>query len=632
LQERLQGRTHSARYERPALRADGSKIEIEIFGTAMTHQGRPAVIGLMIDITERKRAEMSARRAALVYQHTTEAMVVTDDQGVVQDINPAFTAITGYEATDIIGRRMNLLSSGRQDRAFYQALWARLKETGSWSGDICNRRKSGEEYMERLTISTSYQEDGSVHSHIGLFADVTEKRRREASIWQQAHFDHLTGLPNRQMFQQNLQQGMEQSRASGLPLALVFLDLDLFKEVNDSLGHDAGDELLRQVARRLQACVRRSDQVARLGGDEFTLILRDLKHPADAHPICRKVLQAVAQPYELSSGTVQISVSAGVTCYPRDGDDSVALLKHADLAMYAAKDKGRNQFCEFTPSMEQDAQDRRLLLRDLRQGLDEGEFTLHYQPIVHMQSGRTVKAEALLRWNHSVRGQVSPAQFIPLAEESGLILPLGDWVFQEATRQLAQWRTELDHGLQISVNVSPVQLQSNKQQPQAWLQHLHARQLPSNALVMELTESVLMEADKETGSQLQALQALQAAGMELALDDFGTGYSSLSYLKRLDIDYLKIDRSFVNQLTPGNEDNVLCEAIIVMAHQLGIRVVAEGVETQEQHDILRAAGCDYGQGYWYCRPVSAADFGARLREERARHTDTDAATLMAAAI
>ena len=629
VQERLQGRVHSARYERTALRADGTRLEIEIFGAAMTLRGRPAVIGMMLDISERKRAEASARRAALVYQHTTEAMVVTDAQGVVLDTNPAFTAVTGYASHEVVGRRMNMLSSGRQNRAFYQTLWASLKEKGQWSGDIWNRRKNGEEFVERLTINTSYNEDGSVNCHIGLFADVTEKRRREASIWHQAHHDHLTQLPNRQMFHQELARSMELTRISGQAFALVFLDLDMFKEVNDSFGHDVGDELLSQVAQRLRNCVRGTDKLARLGGDEFTLILHHITRLEDAHTACSKVLHSVARPYTLKGGVVQISASAGVTFFPRDGDDGVALLKHADLAMYAAKNKGRNQFCEFVPTMEQAAQERRLLLRDLQQALDKGEFHLHYQPIVDMKSQRTVKAEALLRWDHGVRGRVGPAQFIPLAEESGLIAPLGDWVFQQAARQLAQWRAEIAPELEVNVNVSPVQLHSSGAQAQTWLQLLSELQLPPQALAMELTEYVLMEANKDTNAKLQALQT---AGMQLALDDFGTGYSSLSYLKRLDIDYLKIDRSFVSQLTPGSEDNVLCEAIIVMAHQLGIRVVAEGVETREQHDILHAAGCDYGQGYWYCRPVDAETFGARLREEQASPAQTEDPTLMAAAI
>lgn len=629
VRERLQRRVHSARYECTALRADGSRMEIEIFGTTMTLHGRPAVIGMMLDITERKHAARSARRAALVYQHTCEAMVVTDAQGVVVDVNPAFTEVTGYAAHEVVGQRMNLLSSGRQGRAFYQALWSSLKETGQWSGDLWNRRKNGEEFIERLTISTSYNEDGSVNCHIGLFADVTTQRQQEASIWHQAHHDHLTQLPNRQMFQQELNRSMAHTRVSGQSFALVFLDLDMFKEVNDTFGHDVGDELLGQVAQRLRSCVRSTDKLARLGGDEFTLILHHIKQLDDVHAACSKVLRSVAQPYQLKGGVVQISASAGVTFFPRDGDDGVALLKHADQAMYAAKTKGRNQYCEFAPAMEQEAQERRLLLRDLQQALDKGELSLHYQPIVDMRSQRTIKAEALVRWHHGVRGPVSPAQFIPLAEESGLIVQLGDWVFQEAARQLAQWRADIDPELEMNVNVSPVQLRSCGAQAQTWLQQLNDLQLPPHALAMELTEHVLMEANKDTNAKLQALQT---AGMQLALDDFGTGYSSLSYLKRLDIDYLKIDRSFVSQLTPGSEDNVLCQAIIVMAHQLGIRVVAEGVETQEQHDILHAAGCDYGQGYWYCRPANAEDFAIRLREERSRRAAPEDPMLMAAAI
>ena len=614
VRDRLEGRVHSARYERQLVRADGSTCDIEIFGTTMRYQGRPAVIGMMLDISERKRTEASMRRASLVYQHTREAMVVTDAHGVVLDINPAFTRVTGYEAHEILGQRLNRLSSGRHDRAFYQTLWASLKEHGSWSGDIYNRRKNGEEYIEQLTITTSYNEDGSVNCHIGLFSDVTEQRRAEASIWHQAHYDHLTQLPNRQMFQQNLLHSMERARQSGKPFALVFLDLDFFKEVNDTFGHDEGDELLRQVARRLQSCVRSTDLVARLGGDEFTLILQDLSHAVDAHPICRKVLHAVAQPYELGSNTVHISVSAGLTFYPRDGHDGVDLLKHADLAMYAAKEKGRNQFCEFTPPMEQEAQNRRLLLRDLQQGLDGQEFELHYQPIVEIASGRIVKAEALIRWNQPLRGVVSPGEFIALAEESGLIVPLGDWVFQQAAQQVAQWRTTLAPAFELSVNVSPVQLHASEQSVQDWIARLDALQLPGSALVVEITERVLLEAGKEADAKLQALQK---ANIQLALDDFGTGYSSLSYLKRFDIDYIKIDRSFVSHLTRGSDDTVLCQAIIVMAHQLGIHVVAEGVETQEQHEILHEAGCDYGQGYWYCRPVPASEFTERLRESLA---------------
>ncbi len=349
--EWLSGRAARTRYECVARRRDGDPIELEIFGSLMSLHGRPVLIGIMFDITERKRAEASARRASLVYAHTHEAMVVTDANGVIQDINPAFTAVTGYGAEDVIGRTMAVLSSGRHDKDFYRAMWARLRETGRWSGDIHNRRKSGEEYVERLSINTSYNQDGSVNCRIGLFSDVTEKRRREASIWHQAHYDHLTQLPNRQMFQENLRRSIEHSRQGGLPFALAFLDLDLFKEVNDTLGHDAGDQLLRLVARRLGECVRSSDMVARLGGDEFTLIVRDIRNPDDVLPLCGKVLESLAQPYALGDSVARISASMGVAFYPRDGDSASELLRAADLAMYAAKEHGRNQCLVYEAGM-----------------------------------------------------------------------------------------------------------------------------------------------------------------------------------------------------------------------------------------------------------------------------------------
>ncbi|ODU39939.1 MAG: diguanylate cyclase [Comamonas sp. SCN 67-35] len=610
--ERLSGRTHSARYECKALRADGTPIDVEVFGSAMRLGQAPATIGMLIDIGQRKRAEASMRRANIVYQSTRDAIVVTDADGVVQDINPAFTTITGYTPADILGRRMNLLSSGKHDRPFYQAMWESLEATGSWSGDIYNRRKKGEDFIEHLEISTAYNDDGSVACRVGLFSDVTEERTREASIWHQAHFDHLTGLANRQMFEQRLSAGMEHARASGLPMALVFLDLDLFKEVNDTFGHDEGDALLQEVSRRLLTCVRATDQVARLGGDEFTLILKDVQHESDVARVCEKVLQAIVQPYELRHNTVHISVSAGIAFYPSDASASAQLLRHADLAMYASKEQGRNRFLRFEPEMLREEQWRLQLLHELEKGLEREQFMLHYQPIVEMATLRTVKAEALVRWAHPLHGMVSPAEFIPAAEESGLIVALGDWVFREAARQLAEWRHTVWDGFSLSVNVSPRQLHASEQHVQDWLGWLRQLSLPTDNLTVEITEGVLLDVDKATSAKMLELQA---AGLKVALDDFGTGYSSLSYLKRFTIDFLKIDRSFVSKLPDSGEDRVLCNAIIAMAHQLGIRVIAEGVETREQHEFLRAQGCDLGQGYWYGRPMSADALRERLVHE-----------------
>lgn len=605
----------ASHYEIKARRSDGSPVELEIFGSLMSLHGQPTVIGMMLDIGARKQAEISLRRAALIYEQTSEAMVITDADGIVQDINPAVTAVTGYGAAELIGKRMSILSSKRQNQDFYRDMWNSLIKTGRWRGDIWNRRKSGEEFVESLTINTTYNEDGSVNCRIGLFSDVTEKRQHEASIWRQAHFDHLTQLPNRQMFYDNLQRSIAHSQSNGLPLAVVFLDLDFFKEINDTFGHDVGDELLRLVATRLSGCVRNGDQAARLGGDEFTLIIQNLRQLDDVRTVCTKVLESVAQPYVLSNHTVHVSASMGVTFYPRDGTDASELLKHADLAMYTSKEKGRNQYCFFSPSMQENAQMRRDMLRDLQLGLDSMQFTLHYQPIVEMHSQSIIKAEALMRWHHPQHGLVSPADFIPLAEDSGLIVPMGDWAFHHAARQLARWRKELDYGFEVSVNVSPVQFEPGGLDSQAWITSLEALDLPGSAVTIEITERLLMDADEGARSRLLALQE---ADIQVALDDFGTGYSSLSYLKRFNVDLLKIDQSFVFNLTRESEDLVLCQAIIAMAHQLGMKVVAEGVSTQEQHEILLEAGCDYGQGFWYARPMPPDDLTDLIRAQQSQ--------------
>lgn len=617
---RLAGEVHSERYEEKAVRADGSLFDVEVFGSVMHHQGHSAIIGMMIDISERKQAEAATLRAALIFEHASEAMVITNPKGVALAVNPSFVKITGYRPEEIIGHKLSKISSGKHDKEFYAELWDSLKVKGTWYGDIHNRRKDGSAYIEHLTITTSYNHDGSVNSYIGLFSDVTELRRQEHTIWQQAHYDQLTQLPNRQMFQKNLLSSLEQGREKSQAFALVFLDLDFFKEVNDTFGHDEGDILLCQVARRLQNCIRPQDMVARLGGDEFTLILHQMTNAEDIYPLCTKILQAVAQPYHLSNHSVHISVSAGVTFYPSYGQDETTLLKQADLAMYAAKNKGRNQYCLFDPSMEQEMQNRRLLLRDLQLGLERQEFELHYQPIVQMQTRRTVKAEALIRWNQPVRGRVGPDTFIPLAEESGLIVPMGDWIFTTAAQQLAQWRSTLAPDFCLSINVSPIQLHSTELNHQRWLATMSELGLPGQSLILEITERVLLESDQLSNSKLNALLA---SGIELALDDFGAGYSSLSYLKHLELDIIKIDRSFVSHLSRDSEDYVLCRAIIVMAHQLGLKVVAEGVESQTQHQLLLEAGCDFGQGYWYSKPLTAQDLGQRLQQEQQQLLDDD---------
>ncbi|HUH60645.1 MAG TPA: EAL domain-containing protein [Candidimonas sp.] len=604
VRQRLAGDIGGGRHERRGRRKDGSSIVVEIFGSQMELDGERVVMGIAMDITQRKETEASARMASLVYETSSDAMVVTDANGVIIDVNPAFSSITGYAALDVLGGRLSILSSGRHDKSFYKAMWHALTTTGKWQGDVWNRRKNGEEYAERLTISTSYNDDGSVRCRIGLFSDITKKKQSDAFIWRQANYDHLTGLPNRQLFQDRLDRAIARSQRSGLPIALVFLDLDFFKDVNDTLGHGMGDELLKQVANRLGKCVRATDTVARLGGDEFTIIIGELHDTDVVERICHQTLKALAEPYQLGGEVASISTSMGVTLFPADAANAQELLKNADLAMYAAKDKGRNQFSYFTSAMQEHANSRRQLTRDLVGALDENQFVLHYQPIVDLRTGKICKAEALIRWEHPKLGQVSPAEFIPFAEDSGMIVGIGDWVFHEAARRTAQWRNS-HANFQISVNVSPAQFVADGLDCRKWLAYLEKLHLPGDSIVIEITERLLMDAGPDVSGNLLAFRD---AGLQVALDDFGTGYSSLSYLKKFHIDYIKIDQSFVRNLAPDTDDLVLCEAIVVMAHRLGLKVVAEGVETASQRDLLMAAQCDYAQGYFFSRPIPANQF------------------------
>ena len=612
IRKRLSGEIQEVHYERQARKKDGSLIDIEVFGSRMRIDGRDATIGIMLDISKRKKAEMSEHLMTLVYQYSSEGMVISDVNGVIVTVNPAFTEITGYLPDEVIGNKLNILSSGRHDHAFYQTMWRAINTDGHWRGEVWNRRKSGEVYVELLTINTAYNEDGTVFRRIGVFSDITERKQSEAVVWQQANFDFLTRLPNRHMFHDRLQQEITKSHRAGLPLALLFLDLDQFKEVNDTLGHDIGDRLLKQAAQRLSSCVRESDTVARLGGDEFTIILSELKDVNVVKRIGQNILEKLAQPFMLEGEEVFISASIGITLYPDDATEIENLIKNADQAMYAAKDHGRNQLHYFARSMQEAAQSRRWLQRDLRGALADNQFRLHYQPIVNLANGSIEKAEALIRWQHPVRGLISPAEFIPIAEDTGMIIEIGDWVFRQAARQVALWRSTHCSHFQISVNTSAVQFRRGGIVHDEWLGHLRGLGLPGSSIAIEITERLLMDAGT---SVTDKLRIFRAAGIQVALDDFGTGYSSMSYLKKFDIDYLKIDQSFVRNLAPASDDMALCEAIIVMAHKLGMKVIAEGIETEQHRDLLAAAGCDYGQGYLFSKPMAAEEFQAFLQPD-----------------
>lgn len=580
----------------------GKVVERDANGKALR------MIGTQSDISERKEAEESLRLAALVFENSSEGVTITDADGVILAVNPAFTELTGYTAEEVVGKNPRLLSSGRQDAAFYQAMWRQLINSGHWAGEIWNRRKDGELYAEWLSINTSFNPDGSVHRRVGLFSDITKRKKSEELIWRQANYDFLTNLPNRRMFRDRLEQAIKKAHRANLSVALMFIDLDHFKQVNDTLGHDMGDVLLKEATQRLSRCVRNTDTVARLGGDEFAVILDELDDPKIAERVAQNILQNLAEPFTLGREQAYISASIGVSFYPKDAAEIDELLKDADQAMYAAKDHGRNCHRYFAQSMQEAAQNRMQLTTDMRHALTEDQFLVYYQPIVELKSGRLIKAEALIRWQHPTRGLVNPVDFIPFAEDSGLIVGIGRWVLQTACAQTMAWRAQGLALPQITVNVSARQFYEGNFQDVV-REILDETRLPPEDLELEITEGMLMH-DMEQA--VSTVQALWKVGVHISEDDFGTGYSSLNYLKRFPIHTLKIDKSFVRDIGRNADDTALVAAIIAMAHSLHLTVVAEGVETEQQLDFLRQQGCNHCQGFWFAKPMPAQEFAAYL--------------------
>lgn len=557
------------------------------------------------DITERKQAEERLRLADLVYQNSSEAMIIVNDENAILSVNPAFSAITGYSQDEVIGRNPKLLSSGKHDADFFRNMWGKLDSSGYWQGDIYNRHKSGEIYVERLTINNVYDDAGNLIRRVGLFSDITEKKKSEEQIWYQANYDPLTELPNRRLFADRLQQEIRKAKRENYVLALLFLDLDRFKEVNDHYGHKIGDILLVEAARRVSGAVRETDTVARLGGDEFTVILSEIIDISDVDRIAQSIIDALCQPFFFNQDQVYISASIGIALYPSDTTQGDDLVRYADQAMYAAKNKGRNGFCFFMPSMQEASQNRMAILTQLHLALQHLEFEVYYQPIVDLQSGAIYKAEALVRWHQPGEGLIGPANFIPIAEEHGLIDQIGQWVFHQVVDQLKVWQSSHQANLQISLNVSPLQFQCTGNFVEDWLRYLENAGVAPDRIIIEITEGVLLEANSKAKEKLSVFVD---NAMPIAIDDFGTGYSSLSYLTKFNIDFLKIDKSFVSNLTPDSHDFDLIKAIISMAHQLDLKVIAEGVETELQRDLLVEMGCDFAQGYLYSKPVIADEF------------------------
>ncbi|MDO8261977.1 MAG: EAL domain-containing protein [Gallionella sp.] len=555
-------------------------------------------------------------RLRTTFETAMDAVVQMDDRGIITVWNPQAENIFGWSQEEAVGRALHETIIPPQYREAHLRGLERFLLSGE--GPILNSRielvglhRDGHEFPVELTvvpIKTKGKREFSA-----FIRDITKKKESDDLIWKQANFDTLTGLPNRHMLHDRLVQEIKKADRAELKIALLFIDLDKFKEVNDTLGHSMGDILLVETARRIGGCVRETDTVARLGGDEFTVVLAELDDSSNVERVAENIRQKLAEPFHLGDKMAYISASIGITLYPDDAAGIEDLLKNADQAMYAAKDKGRNRFDYFTPSMQQTAQIRLRLINELRGALAGNQFRVYYQPIVDLATGRINKAEALIRWQHPELGMVSPAQFIPLAEETGMIVEIGDWVFKESARQLKRWRARYNAGLQISVNVSPVQFSGSACLCKAWLIYLQGLDLPGQSLCIEITEGLLLNA--ETGIT-DKLIGFRDAGIQMAIDDFGTGYSAMSYLKKFDIDYLKIDQTFVRDLVTDPDDMALSEAIIVMAHKLGLKVIAEGVETEEQRKLLADAGCDHAQGYLFSRPVPADEFEKLLKDGR----------------
>lgn len=559
------------------------------------------------NLTQRIRTEAQTasvlRLYATVFTNASEGMIITDENARIAAINPAFTAITGYETADVVGHTPALLGSGIHDREFYDVMWRQLRDTGQWAGEIWNRRKDGSVYPEWLSITAVGGDAHTPEHYIGIFSDVTERKEAEARIQHLAHHDALTGLPNRLLMSDRIDQALRRASRENEKFALLFIDLDRFKNINDTLGHDVGDGLLIQVAERCHRVVRESDTVSRQGGDEFVILLNDLKSPQDARHIALKLIEVLGQPYQLDQHELAVTASIGIAMYPGDGDTPSALMRCADAAMYRAKAEGRNRAEFYASDLETASLGLLLMENQLRGALERGELRVHYQPKIDAQLGDCTGLEALLRWQHPELGLLLPGRFIPTAEDSGLIAPIGGWVLDEVCRQLREW---IDAGLEpprIAVNLSAHQFAS--QDVEAMVSSaLRRHGVPIGLLELELTETMLMRNPKRTAELLRRLRSL---GLTLSIDDFGTGYSSLGYLHMFPVQELKIDASFVRDIQPSGSRGKIAKAIIALAHELGLTVVAEGVETPYQCEFLLSQGCDQLQGYLFSRPVPPED-------------------------
>jgi diguanylate cyclase (GGDEF)-like protein/PAS domain S-box-containing protein len=572
--------------------------------TLYDKDGEPIVSrGTVQDITEQKVAQQQVNLYASVFINSPEAIIITDRDNCIIAANPALTELTGYAFEELEGVNPNILASGLTPPEVYQEMWDSLQESGFWQGELIDRTKEGKVYPKWTTIAAIRDEQDRITHYMASFFDITERKAAEERIQYLAHHDTLTGLYNRFSLEDRLSQAIVQARREQGQLALLFIDLDRFKLINDSLGHHVGDQLLIEVGRRLQGAVRESDIISRLGGDEFLVVLTNIRDSMAAAGMAEKILERLGDTHEIDGRQLSSSASVGISIFPDDGQDGDALMKHADTAMYHAKEQGRNNYQFFTATMNAEAQERIALEHDLRTALIEQQFELYYQPKWETADGRLSGVEALIRWNHPERGLVSPMKFIPIAEEVDLISELGQWVLTEACRQQARWHASGARNLTMAVNLSPKQLRHPAlvDRVQGVMQ---AYGIGDGMLELEVTETAAMSNAEFAVKQLEAMRRV---GVNLAIDDFGTGYSSLAYLKSFPIQTLKLDRSFVSGIENDPNDAAICAATIALAHNLGLKVVAEGVETEAQRSFLIEHMCDFLQGYLLSRPLPAEE-------------------------
>jgi diguanylate cyclase (GGDEF)-like protein/PAS domain S-box-containing protein len=600
-------KVNGKRLETVARHADGTEFPVEMAITVTEVEKRPLYTCYLRDISERKDAEAKLQLAASVFTHAKEGIMLTDVAGCILEVNEAFTQITGYHRDEVLGQNPRLLKSGQQSDEFYKGLWQTLTAEGHWTGEIWNSNKDGEIYAELLTISAIRDSAGKTQNYVGLFSDITPLKKQQKQLEHIAHFDALTGLPNRVLLADRMQQAMANARRREQRLAVIYLDLDGFKEVNDTYGHDTGDRVLMKVAERMRAVLREGDSIARLGGDEFVAVLIDLHEKSGSEKMLTRLLSAASQPVHIEGMMLQLSASLGVTYYPQtESVDADQLLRQADQAMYQAKLAGKNRYHTFDAEHDRHLRGHYESLQRLRHALRNEEFVLHYQPKVNMRSGELIGAEALIRWQHPQRGLLAPSEFLPVLEESHLAIELGEWVIERVLAQAAQW---YDSGLAIpiSVNMGAHQLQQEDfiERLQAMLR-AHAA-LPPHLLELEILETSALE-DMAHFSDI--MHECRELGVKFALDDFGTGYSSLTYLKRLPAAQLKIDQSFVRDMLDDPEDLAILEGVLGLATAFRREAIAEGVETIEHGEMLLHLGCELAQGYAIARPMPAEELPA----------------------